>query len=883
MRARLESFFKVFNPFNWKFGIKLRVLVYSLLLLSFLLVTAVGLSFISKKLESCTYERLEQLAFFKRDALQKDYNKCISEARKLFSGEVIYDIQRLETAFHSYQSERYSSFSADSLKMMSLILKDYYESEIIEKTKLNTPDINEILPQRPLETVLQYTYIVTNKWPVGEKDKLFTSKDNTSYSSAHQSVHALIRSFARKFKINNVYLVDSKTGDIFYNLNKNIAFGTNLFDGPYKTTELAALFQKASVLPSGKFAYSDYVSFVPEQNKNVILIATPIVRNNSTVSVAILELTSNFFENILYDQYVLDNYDVTNINLIGSDNILRVNEAYQKSDEELYFNHLGKKSNKIRAVYQAQLKKEGAGTLYFVDKDKKSKSGLEMSESYDGEDLISYKVPVELEGFDWSLISFTPVSYFAVGMSSAMVKLLLLFVVLFIIAVVVTRVVINSIVRRLNRLQSVTISLSTGQNPGVIEVTSNDELGQATEAFNTLYHRIIDAAGFAGRLSQGDFTQDFPPLSEQDSFAIAFNTLTKELRKNMHQIEITKQQDDLAMWENNGIAQFNDLLRQSNNDIKALSFIIIEHLVEYLDANQGGVFLVEGESEQDKYISQVAAFAYDRRKYSHKRIEIGEGLIGNCYLEKKLIYLSKVPEDYLEITSGLGSSLPACLLIVPLINDKDVLGFIEIASFVSFEEHQIKFMEKLADNIAATFSTVKLNTRTAELLEESKRRANEITQQEEEMRQNMEEMQATQEELARLREEDERNRKELEHQISNSHFVLTELIDSISKEVIVKDNNGVIIMANKAACKRYNVSQEEIKGKLDAEVLDRSILESEKELDSSTLIEGMYFGRREESVGGSFVEYEIEKRLFRLPDTKDLGIITFWKVANKEE
>ncbi len=883
MRAWQESFIRIFNPKYWRLGIKLRVLIYELLLFTFLLVTVVGLNFITKKLEQNNYERLEQLAFYKRNEVQKNYNKFISEARTLFSGEVTYDVKNLKIAFQSYESERYNGFSSDSLELMSLVLKDFYESEIVEKTKLNTPSVEEIFPVKPLTQVLQYTYIVNNKWQIGEKDKLFTSTDKTSYSNVHKNVHAPMRSFARKFNVNNIYLIDNKTGDVFYDMNKNIAFGTNLFEGPYKTTEFASIFQEAATIEAGQFVYTDYVPFIPEHNKNVMFFATPIVQNRDVVSVVVIELTSKFFEKILYDQWILNNYDVTNLNIIGTDNVLHVNEVQQLADRDAYFAYLSKKASKSKSAYQALLKGEGAGTLQLENKEVRSKSGIEIYTNYNNEELLSCAVPLQLEGFDWSLFCYTPKSYFEEGRSKAIWKLFILFLVLFLVTVIATRLVINSIIKRIKRLQSVTISLSTGLNPGAIEVSSHDEVDDAIMAFNKLYKRIIEASGFAFNLSKGDFSQEFPPLSDKDSFAISFNTLTKKLRENMHQIEITKQQDDIAAWENSGIAQFNDLLRQNNSDIKALSFLIIEHLVEYMDASQGGVFLVEGETEQDKYIAQIAAYAYDRRKYNEKRIEIGEGLIGNCYLEKKPIHLTRVPDDYLEISSGLGSAMPACLYIAPLINDNEVLGFIEIASFVSFEEHQTHFMDKLAANIAATFSTVKLNTRTAELLEESKRRAEEITQQEEEMRQNMEEMQATQEELARLREEDERSKKELEYQISNSRHFIDNLIDSISGELIVKDSNGVIYSANSTACTRYKMTKEEMHGKSYEQVLDRGVLESEKELDASTLIEGMYFGYRQEIVDGSFVEYEIEKRPFKIPDQKELGIITFWRVKNVDE
>ena len=93
-----------------------------------------------------------------------------------------------------------------------------------------------------------------------------------------------------------------------------------------------------------------------------------------------------------------------------------------------------------------------------------------------------------------------------------------------------------------------------------------------------------------------------------------------------------------------------------------------------------------------------ASFAYDKKKFQEKRIGIGQGLIGQAVVERDILHIDKIPEDYIQVTSGLGDATPKNLLIIPLIDNNEVYGAIEIASFNRFEKYEIDFVEKLSEN-----------------------------------------------------------------------------------------------------------------------------------------------------------------------------------------
>lgn len=234
--------------------------------------------------------------------------------------------------------------------------------------------------------------------------------------------------------------------------------------------------------------------------------------------------------------------------------------------------------------------------------------------------------------------------------------------------------------------------------------------------------------------------------------------LNSQLNKTVEEMEAFKlEQEKLKElekqreWINSGITKFVDILRLNNDKISELTYNVISNLVKYLGANQGGIFmLVEEDNDiEDPYFELTASYAYDKRKYLKKKILFGEGLVGNCALEKKHIHLKKIPRDYIKITSGLGDAPPQSLILIPIINEEKVYGVIEIASFREFQEFEIEFVSKVAENIASAVLNTMMHNKTNALIEEMKKQAELSQAQEEELRQNIEEMQATQEEMAK--------------------------------------------------------------------------------------------------------------------------------------
>lgn len=250
------------------------------------------------------------------------------------------------------------------------------------------------------------------------------------------------------------------------------------------------------------------------------------------------------------------------------------------------------------------------------------------------------------------------------------------------------------------------------------------------------------ASAFIKEIEKGNLNIELPEELLDTELGASLTSIKDHLVK-------LSQEEHERNWLNVGLAKFSDILRNKESlDLQRLSDDILSNIIKYVDANQGALFILEGEGN-DAYLNMIACYAYDRKKYISNKVSIGEGLVGQCVLERDTIYLTKTPDNYIKITSGLGQAVPKSILISPLLINEKVFGVLELASFHEFQEHKINFIKKLSENIAASIKHVKESDRILSLLSESQHQAEELRAQEEEMRQNMEELQATQEEMQR--------------------------------------------------------------------------------------------------------------------------------------
>jgi methyl-accepting chemotaxis protein len=288
--------------------------------------------------------------------------------------------------------------------------------------------------------------------------------------------------------------------------------------------------------------------------------------------------------------------------------------------------------------------------------------------------------------------------------------------------------------------------------------------------------------------------------------------LGNALQKMQQSLFVASKREQEEKFITIGINKVSEILRSHSSNTQVLSDELIKGVVKYMNLNQGGIFLTEGEGA-DKHLTLAACYAYERKKFLQKRIELGEGLIGQCYLERDIVYLKDIPQAYIKITSGLGDAPPTNVLLVPIQTQDEIVGVLEIASFSELDENKIKFVKKICESIASSIVLARITEKVQKLLTESQQQTEELRAQEEEVRQNMEELSATQEEM-------KRKSTETESRI--------QAINESGVASIEFDPQGMILAANDSFLKLMGYSAHEVIGKHHRTFVEQSYAESQE-------------------------------------------------------
>jgi HAMP domain-containing protein/signal transduction histidine kinase/CheY-like chemotaxis protein len=251
-----------------------------------------------------------------------------------------------------------------------------------------------------------------------------------------------------------------------------------------------------------------------------------------------------------------------------------------------------------------------------------------------------------------------------------------------------------------------------------------DLTGNVNQLAANLTTQVRAIAEVATAVTKGDLTRSIAVEAQgevaelKDNINEMIRNLRDTTRKNMEQD-----------WLKTNLAKFSRML-QGQRDLAAVSQLILSDLAPLVTAHHG-VFYVVDPGGEEPTLKLLASYAYKDRKHVANEFRLGEGLVGQCAVERRMLLINQVPTDYIQISSGLGESPPRSIVVLPVLFEGEVKAVLELATFDQFDEIRLTFLEQLAESIGIVLNTIAANMRTEELLKQSQALTEGLQQQQE--------------------------------------------------------------------------------------------------------------------------------------------------------
>ncbi|HEX4725936.1 MAG TPA: HAMP domain-containing protein, partial [Pseudonocardiaceae bacterium] len=211
-----------------------------------------------------------------------------------------------------------------------------------------------------------------------------------------------------------------------------------------------------------------------------------------------------------------------------------------------------------------------------------------------------------------------------------------------------------------------------------------------------------------------------------------------ELKDNINQmianLRATTKANQEQDWLKTNLARLSGRM-QGTRDLAEVASLVMSELTPLVSAQHGAFYLIREEIDAEPVFELAGSYAYRPSDDTPVGFRLGEGLIGQVALDKRTIVVTGAPADHITIVTGLGTSRPGTLILLPVLFENQVLGVIELASMSEFTAVHLDLLEQLKEMIGTTVNTILVLSRTDTLLAESQRLAGELQTRQDELQQ----------------------------------------------------------------------------------------------------------------------------------------------------
>jgi len=285
--------------------------------------------------------------------------------------------------------------------------------------------------------------------------------------------------------------------------------------------------------------------------------------------------------------------------------------------------------------------------------------------------------------------------------------------------------------------------------------TWKDLVGNVNLLADNLTNQVRAIAEVATAVTKGDLTRS---IQVEASGEVA--ELKDNINTMINNLRLTTERNTEQDWLKTNLARFTGML-QGQRDLGTVGRMLLSELAPLVNAQQGVMYQME--SEDSGALVMLSAFAGDGRDDHLRSLKLGEGLIGQCAVEKRRMLISDLPPDRtVPIRSGLFEAVPRNVIVLPILFEDRVKAVIELASLGAFTASHLAFLEQLTSSIGIVLNSIEATMQTEGLLKQSQQLAAELQAQQKELQQTNEQLAQKAQQLAEQNVEVERKNQEIE-------------------------------------------------------------------------------------------------------------------------
>ncbi|HKZ75021.1 MAG TPA: HAMP domain-containing protein, partial [Steroidobacteraceae bacterium] len=262
-------------------------------------------------------------------------------------------------------------------------------------------------------------------------------------------------------------------------------------------------------------------------------------------------------------------------------------------------------------------------------------------------------------------------------------------------------------------------------------------------------------AEVATAVTQGDLTRSIT-VEAQGEVAELKDNINEMIRN----LKDTTQKNTETDWLKTNLAKFSRML-QGQKDLVTVGQMILSELAPVVGAQQAEFYVLDGSGQMPR-LKLIASYASEGQGAHGKELDLGQGLVGQCAVDKQRILLGSSTSDSIRIVSGLSFAEPQNILVLPVVFEGYVKGVVELASLERFNSSQLMFLDQLMESVGIVINTIEANMRTENLLQQSQSLAQELQSRQQQLTATNQELQEKAALLAHQNQEVERKNAEVE-------------------------------------------------------------------------------------------------------------------------